>query len=416
MNRSAASRLHGVSGILWACISWWGLLAWYSEHTWHLVTASLISLLIASLALLIHAYAYSPRWLGCRREITSGLRARGMMMQLLLKSMQFNSAEIHHEVVRFLLWVRLLTGSLLQTVGIWYVLYLKVVLSTVTFTYGNVLTELRAGKNNGWALFFNLYMMLLDLWERPGSKGNRLTLLQLGGSKAFFTGVTFYGYFFHVIVLQDKMYFLILSEHCSWFVVPTNLVSLVVSCCCKMRVHAATLDVSDLSDRGIFKNDFFPFQKTVQLWYWRFLAWGGKYPVLSSLDKIRCSCSEWVMLGGKTIRRWSERGHFPVAIWLALIIETSPHKDCKTLCPHCEKWTHNLQKIAPFFHQLNDKANEALFFTLLWSILSVSSATSPTQHPFIVYVRRITKYQNKNGFDNWGTTMQVWKKRSSSVT
>ena len=39
------------------------------------------------------------------------------------------------------------------------------------------------------------------------------------------------------------------------------------------------------------------------------------------------------MLGGKTIRRWSERGHFPVAIWLALIIETSPHKDCKTLCP-----------------------------------------------------------------------------------
>ena len=105
-------------------------------------------------------------------------------------------------------------------------------LSTVTFTYGNVLTELRAGKNNGWALFFNLCIMLLNLWECPARKGNRLTLLQLGGSKAFFTGVTFYGYFFfHVIVLQDKMYFLISSEHCSWFVVPTNLVSLNVSCC-----------------------------------------------------------------------------------------------------------------------------------------------------------------------------------------
>ena len=109
------------------------------------------------------------------------------MMQLLLKSMQLNSAEIHHEVVRFLLWGKLLTGSLLQTVGIWYVLYLKVVLSTVTFTYGNVLTELRAGKNNGWALFFNLCIMLLDFWERPVSKGNRLTLLQLDGSKTFFT-------------------------------------------------------------------------------------------------------------------------------------------------------------------------------------------------------------------------------------
>ena len=58
-------------------------------------------------------------------------------------------------------------------------------LSTVTFTYGNVLTELRAGKNNGWALFFNLCIMLLNLWERPAGKGNRLTLLQLGGSKAF---------------------------------------------------------------------------------------------------------------------------------------------------------------------------------------------------------------------------------------
>ena len=56
------------------------------------------------------------------------------------------------------------------------------------------------------------------------------------------------------------MYFLFSLEHCLWFVVPRNLVSLVVSCCCKMRVHAATLDVSDLSDRGILKNDFFPFQ------------------------------------------------------------------------------------------------------------------------------------------------------------
>ena len=58
------------------------------------------------------------------------------------------------------------------------------------------------------------------------------------------------------------MYFLISSEHCSSFVVSTNLVSLVVSCCncCKMRVLAATLDVSDLSDRGILKNGFFPFQ------------------------------------------------------------------------------------------------------------------------------------------------------------
>ena len=35
----------------------------------------------------------------------------------------------------------------------------------------------------------------------------------------------------------------------------------VVSCGCKMRVHAATLDVSDLSDRGILKNDFFFFSK-----------------------------------------------------------------------------------------------------------------------------------------------------------
>ena len=88
-----------------------------------------------------------------------------------------------------------------------------------------------------------------------------MTPLQLGGSKAFFTDVTFYGYFFlHVIVLQDKMYFLISSGHCSWFVVLTNLVSLVVSCCCKIRVHAVTLDLSDLSDRGILKNDFFPFQ------------------------------------------------------------------------------------------------------------------------------------------------------------
>ena len=56
------------------------------------------------------------------------------------------------------------------------------------------------------------------------------------------------------------MYFLISTEHCSWFLVPTNLVSLVVSCGCKMRVHAATLDVSDLSDRGILKNDFLLFQ------------------------------------------------------------------------------------------------------------------------------------------------------------
>ena len=89
------------------------------------------------------------------------------------------------------------------------------------------------------------------------SKGNRLTLLQLGGSKAFFTDVTFYGYFFFlVIVLQDKMYFLISSWHCSLFVVLMNLVSLVVICCCKMRVHAATLDVSDLPDPGILKNDF----------------------------------------------------------------------------------------------------------------------------------------------------------------
>ena len=61
------------------------------------------------------------------------------------------------------------------------------------------------------------------------------------------------------------MYFLISSGHCSWFVVATNLVSLVVSCCCKMRVYAATLGVSDLSDRGILKNDFFPFQQTMQL-------------------------------------------------------------------------------------------------------------------------------------------------------
>ena len=58
-------------GIVWACICWWGLLAWYSEHAWHLVTASFISLLIAdqymqSLALLMHPY--TPRWLGCRRE------------------------------------------------------------------------------------------------------------------------------------------------------------------------------------------------------------------------------------------------------------------------------------------------------------------------------------------------------------
>ena len=56
------------------------------------------------------------------------------------------------------------------------------------------------------------------------------------------------------------MYFMISSQHCSWFVVLTNFVSLVVSCCCKTKVHAATLDVSDLSDRGILKNDFFPFQ------------------------------------------------------------------------------------------------------------------------------------------------------------
>ena len=94
-----------------------------------------------------------------------------------------------------------------------------------------------------------------------GSKGNRLTLLQLGGSKAFFTDVTFNDYFFfHVILLQDKMYFRISSDHCSWFVVLTNSVSLVVTCCYKMRVHAATLDVLNLSDRGILKNDFFPFQ------------------------------------------------------------------------------------------------------------------------------------------------------------
>ena len=58
-------------------------------------------------------------------------------------------------------------------------------LSTVTFTYGNALTELRAGKNNGWALFFNLCIMLLNLWESPGGKGKRLTLLQLGGPEAF---------------------------------------------------------------------------------------------------------------------------------------------------------------------------------------------------------------------------------------
>ena len=56
------------------------------------------------------------------------------------------------------------------------------------------------------------------------------------------------------------MYFMISSQHCSWFVVLTNFVSLVVSCCCKTKVHAATLDVSDLSDRGILKNDLFPFQ------------------------------------------------------------------------------------------------------------------------------------------------------------
>ena len=53
------------------------------------------------------------------------------------------------------------------------------------------------------------------------------------------------------------MYFLISSGHCPWFVVLRNLVSLVVICCCKMRVQAATLDVSDLSDRGILNNDFF---------------------------------------------------------------------------------------------------------------------------------------------------------------
>ena len=155
------------------------------------------------------------------------------------------TAKIHHEVVRLLLWGRLLTGSLLQTLGIWYVLYLKVVpylwncnrspcsrheaaskdfskigcgclwsLSTVTFAYGNVLTELRAGKKDGWALFLNLCIMLLNLWQCHGSKGNHLPLLQLGGSKAFFTDVTFYGYFFFlVIVLQDKMYFLILPGH-----------------------------------------------------------------------------------------------------------------------------------------------------------------------------------------------------------
>ena len=130
------------------------------------------------------------------------------------------TAEIHHEVVHLSLWGRLLTGSLLQTLGIWYVLYLKVVLSTVTFTYGNVLIELRAEKSNGWALSFNLCIMLLNLWERPAGKNNRLTLLQLSGSKAFFTGVTFCGYFFfHVVLLQDKMYFLISSEHCYglWF-------------------------------------------------------------------------------------------------------------------------------------------------------------------------------------------------------
>ena len=58
-------------------------------------------------------------------------------------------------------------------------------LSTVTFTYGNVLTELRAGKNNGWALFFNLCIMLLNFWECPGSKGNRLTLLNLVDPRPF---------------------------------------------------------------------------------------------------------------------------------------------------------------------------------------------------------------------------------------
>ena len=39
-------------------------------------------------------------------------------------------------------------------------------------------------------------------------------------------------------------------------------------------------------------------------------------------------------------------------------------------------------------------------FTLLWFILSVCSATSPTKYPFIVCVRRIAKYQT-NSFDNW---------------
>ena len=55
------------------------------------------------------------------------------------------------------------------------------------------------------------------------------------------------------------MYFLISSQDSAWFVVLTNLVSLLLSCCCKMRVHAATVDVSDLSDPGTLKNDFFPF-------------------------------------------------------------------------------------------------------------------------------------------------------------
>ena len=124
-------------------------------------------------------------------------------------------------------------------------------LSTATFTYGNVLAELRARKGNGWALFFNSCILLLNLWECPGGKGN----CNWVDPKPFHWRYILWLPPLSCCLLQDKMYLLISSEHCSWFVVPTNLVSLVLSCCCKMRVHTATLDVSDLSDRGILKND-----------------------------------------------------------------------------------------------------------------------------------------------------------------
>ena len=101
---------------------------------------------------------------------------------------------------------------------------------TVTFTYGNVVTELRAGKNSGWALFFNLCVMLLNLWECPGMQGRRSG--ESTPLPPMWRGLD------SQIRRQLRVEF-------------------IGSPLCTERFSPGT---PVLSDRGILKNDFFPFQ------------------------------------------------------------------------------------------------------------------------------------------------------------